>query len=381
MCAKKQADSQHKKLNNLTAEYCNEEKGMFYKNGTDNLKHIGFLSLKIALENYFSTYKSMKNYLIDCNRFGIRINKFDNLKYTNEYCKSCSETIIHFQHFFELILKDILEKESPLLSVKANTDNIIFHKLIKGEIIEDNEFDKMYSIEFSEALDRFFDLLNSERIKDKEKYSSFKGKKEILKTLNVLRNRTWHKGMFLLKYNALDEFIGEYILPLVKSILSIIDYSNYTEIFMFEDNNYININIIDEIIEENKKNNIDSGKIAFLKEMGRASYFLKNRSEAFFDYSSLINEQGSCGFILNIKTCPVCGKETLLLRCDYESDIEELWGDTGNYQVGEVHYKYESDVSCVNCSFNLNKYVKNLDKYDFAFNDFWNDYDFIEDEI
>lgn len=367
-----------KKINGLTTEFCTDKKSMFYKGGEDGLKHIGFLSLKVALENYFSTYSAIRDSLIENCSYGIRINELESIEYTNEYCKVCSETIIHFQHFFELIIKDILENDNPLLAVNANKNNIIFHKLIKGELINDNEWDKLYSIEFNEALERFYDLLENERIKDKEKYSFFKDKKGILKALNVFRNRTWHKGMFLLRYGALDEFVGKYILPLVKDIVNISDYSTYKDAFMFKDN-YIHVNIIDELIKENRMTDVDSGKIAFLKEMGRASYILTNRTENFYDYSSIINEQGECGFILGIQTCPVCGKETLLLRCEWDSDTEELCGDTGNYSSYSGYSRYENDVTCMNCSFSLNKYVQNLNAYGFSFNDFWRDYEIIDD--
>lgn len=361
---------------NLTASYSCNDKSMYYEDEDNGLKHIGFLSLKVALENYFNTYSSIKDRLVNNESYGFTITECKDIQYNNQYCKACSETIVHFQHFFELIIKEILEKESPLLAVRANKNNVVFHKLIKGEKIVKSDYDKLYSIEFSEALDTINDLLKEKRID--EKFIFFKDKRDILVTLNNFRNRTWHRGMFLLRYDALDEFVGKYLLPLVRDIIDKPEYSKYKDIFMFDSKNYINIEIINELIEENKLSRVDSGKIALLKEMGRASYILKDRYDSVGSYESIIEEEGKWGFILNVQKCPVCGKPSLVLRCDNSEDVEELFGDTGNYMSGKVQTKFESDVKCMNCSFQVNKYVENLRLYNIPFEDFWRDYNILD---
>ena len=189
----------------------------------------------------------------------------------------------------------------------------------------------------------------------------------------------WHRGMFLLRYDALDEFVGKYILPLVKEIIDIPEYEKYRDIVMFKNKNEMDIDIFAELLEANKSDDINSGKIAFLKEIGRASYILKGKDENTYDYSSIINEQGEAGMVLEIQKCPVCGMESLLLRCDFETDLEELCGDAGGYQCKEVVYRFESDIKCVNCSFQLNKFVGNLKDYGLHFNDFWKDYNILDD--
>ena len=42
--------------------------------------------------------------------------------------------------------------------------------------------------------------------------------------------------------------------------------------------------------------------------------------------------------------------------------------------------KYESDVKCINCTFQLNKYVENLKSYGYSFEDFWDSYDIFDEE-
>ncbi|MDD1416823.1 hypothetical protein MEN41_20020 [Dolichospermum sp. ST_con] len=34
--------------------------------------------------------------------------------------------------------------------------------------------------------------------------------KEMLETLNALRNKVWHRGLYILNYEALDELVGKY---------------------------------------------------------------------------------------------------------------------------------------------------------------------------
>lgn len=377
--------------NNLANQYMNGQKHVFFKEEKSDLKHIGFLSLKIALKSYFSTYLAVKDNLITHpNSYSFILNDLENLEYNNKYYEASSETIIHFQHFFELVIKDILGKESPLLAVKANTNSIIFHKLINKEEITSDEADKLYSIEFSEAIKCFFELLENDRLKCMSKYNFFKDEKingvkarDILETLNLFRNRTWHKGMFILKYNALDEFVGKYILPLVKKILGISDYSKYAEKYMFYKEascsymNIMNLNVFDKIVEENKLSNSNSGKIAFLKEVGRTFYYLKDRGENNYKYDSIINEQGENGLIIDIKKCPVCGLNTLIHRYDY---MEEEEYDVPYGVDPKRISKYESDVKCINCTFQLNKYVENLKSYGYSFEDFWDSYDIFDEE-
>lgn len=76
------------------------------------------ISLRTAIRAYFSTFKSTRHY------FNVLINPDANSKeeqkeidwqYNTDYIEQYAETIVHFQHFIELVCKEILRKEHELL--------------------------------------------------------------------------------------------------------------------------------------------------------------------------------------------------------------------------------------------------------------------------
>lgn len=248
-------------------EYFSKEHNSFKVDDTNSeLKNVSMYSLKIALNSYFKTYLSMMDSFEFDNRFDERY-----IKYEKEYIEVYIETIVHFQHFFELIIKDILEKENILLSVRVTNEPVILHKLINNEPINQKEYEKIYSIEFSDALKSICKLLDAGRI-NKNKYSFIKDHKSTLEYINTLRNRIWHKGKFILTYRALDELVCRYILPIVKEVVSLEEYGNHEVVWSPKELVGININIIDEMILEMNKKSYDLSKLSFLKEAGRACY-------------------------------------------------------------------------------------------------------------
>lgn len=374
---------------NLIKKYSEEDKCMYYSNNHNDLKNIGFLSLKIALENYFYTYYSIKGELVDYYENGVvSIKNFDKIKYTDKYYECCFESIVHFQHFFELIIKDILEKENPLLAVRANQNHIIFHKLLKGEDICDSDMDNLYSIEFSEALERITKLLSNNRIDNRFKF--IKDYNNVLKALNTFRNRTWHRGMFSLKYDSFDEFVGRYILPLVIEIISLEEYLDYEYMWKYSEN-YIGVDIIDEIVREWKNSAINYTKLAFLKELGRSAYIKKDKilkmrsNKEIENIISYMREDEDINIIRSVLSsdsemiimkCPSCGNHSLIVTLNVGEHIDELCG-SGGWQMSRSYYGYEDTVECINCTFEVNKYVGNLNDYEINFDNFWSEYKII----
>lgn len=128
------------------------------------LADFAMLSLNIALKAFFSTYNNMK--------YGIHY--FDGATHPDQdtidfnhplsYCRACAESIVHFQHFAELVCKEFLRKDHPLLAVDALSKHVIFHKLLKGERVTSEEHEGLKSIEFSEALERVSKLISEGRI-------------------------------------------------------------------------------------------------------------------------------------------------------------------------------------------------------------------------
>jgi hypothetical protein len=78
----------------------------------ENELDIAFISLRLALKAYFSTYRDLKLNLSSLNSNIFNIEDVDK-NYSLSYYESCTETIVHFQHFFELACKHILKMNTP----------------------------------------------------------------------------------------------------------------------------------------------------------------------------------------------------------------------------------------------------------------------------
>ena len=80
--------------------------------------------------------------------------------------------------------------------------------------------------------------------------------KQWLEKINSLRNRISHRGAFVLRYNALNELFGKYILPFVIKVTSL---PQYNSIMMWKLNMCNDeIHPIEDIINEYTKKNIQN---------------------------------------------------------------------------------------------------------------------------
>ena len=114
-----------------------------------------YVSLKSAIQSYFDTYRALSFVKSVVDFSTIRtlsqsgISEYEISEYKNDYFTS----ITHFQHFFELILKDSLERIDPLLAKKMDEKGIVdIYCKLNGTTNPDSE--KIQSIEFSDALKR-----------------------------------------------------------------------------------------------------------------------------------------------------------------------------------------------------------------------------------
>jgi len=99
-----------------------------------------------------------------------------------------------------------------------------------------------------------------------------------LRSVNTLRNRIAHRGIFILRYQALDFLFGKYVFPFLKKILFIEgNEKRYSHLQIH--NQLGNIDIIDNIISHFEIESYSITKISLLKELGRACFEnpLKNK--------------------------------------------------------------------------------------------------------
>jgi hypothetical protein len=92
-------------------------------------------------------------------------------------------------------LQTYFKNEHPLLADVASKKAVVLSKLLKGEILNEIEDNSLQSIEFSEAISRLLELIKNESINDFKLLNFILSGEEVLRTVNSLRNRIWHRGL------------------------------------------------------------------------------------------------------------------------------------------------------------------------------------------
>lgn len=350
--------------------------GFSFGFGRASITELALLSLRTALQAFSKTYQDMRwNLDLLKDPGDLEQKQIDSL-YDMDYITNYTETIIHLQHFAELVCKDILRSIHPLLSIDASPKPSIYHKLLFGESVSQSDWEGLKSIEFSETLKRIKSLIAAGKL---PKESNFIAEYDlVLGKLNELRNRTWHRGTYILRYQALDVFVVKYVLPFVVSVIALPQYENKDRLWIHKKLS-CNINPITALLDSRLNANYDLGRVAFFKEMLRASYQnpLIPVPEKGFGRSSIIEHNTktrqhteelakarySLGDVHSIRKCPVCGVQALLLyiTTEMEGDAlepERIWSST-------------SSVECLCCSFAIGNELKNPQEYGVNQDDYW----------
>lgn len=341
---------------------------------------LALISLKIALESYYSTYQAFK-YRLHIFQNPTSPNIDIEFNHSNEYCERSADCIVHFQHFAELACKSLLRNDHPLLADIASGKPEIVHKLLHGQPLTSKEEGGVQSIEFSEALKRLCCLVKNQTLKDHADANFILRHEQCLEQLNKLRNRVWHRGIFILKYTALDEFIGGHVLPFVLDVLKHPSYASH-DYLSIPAPPVCAVDPIIAIVDHFKNETYDIGKVALLKELGRASYNdplsghrkqdekVKNWFRVFNSQkrmraekiAKLLAQQGD-----EVKSCPVCGVQSLVV---YE-EIESF--PTSENEETEETFAYTHTATCENCGLDLHASdIKNASDYGItAVEDYW----------
>ncbi len=348
--------------------------GFLLKNAHGKLVNSAIISLKSALRAYFSTYGSMKYslHLFDDNSSSSRATLEQS--HSSTYIELVTETIIHFHHFAELILKDMLSAEHPVLALKTEQKHSTLHRLIMKEDIPDAELGEMHTLTFANSMARLCALINDNRISNSD-HHFITHEKSWLKPLNELRNKLIHSGTFVLKYDALDKIVGGYILPFVKRVTDLSEYSDLDQYWKYQSLD-CKLDPIDLILHEFTGDSYDIGKIALLKELGRAAYL--NPLEERSAWNARFNEEIKNRALRSAKAelgepnrnsvlkCPVCGIISLVVFDDIE-----LEGEDPNTGVFDKAWLYTWQVKCMCCSYEVNHHLKNPKDYGLDLDNYW----------
>ena len=342
------------------------------KDGTDledrncNVGGFALHSLKLGIRAYFSTYKEV--------RCGIHIfhnnsdNKIKDLNTSDEFFECSAETILHFHHFVELIFKDILRSIHPLMADGVSNDPVVLKKILEKKPLSDSEKARLKSIGFREALKRLVILIKKREIENYGYYQFIvENENKMLERLNFLRNRIWHRGKFILRYDSLDKFVCQYFLPFLREILELDKYRGYEINWKYKPLK-IEFDPLDFLYSE--RDNYDVGKFSLAKELGRAAY--ENQLDDDKSFGNFYNEdlkqksertaETEVMNVSRIEECPVCGVKSLIV---YE-DID-IHGENTDSQVLRSTYK----VKCTCCTFEIYDELKNIKNYGIPITDYW----------
>jgi transcription elongation factor Elf1 len=346
--------------------------------GASNI-NLALISLRIALKAYFATYKS----------FSYRIRTLDSLygstdeeiifNHRSAYCEAYAECIVHFQHFAELTCKSFLRSDHQLLADSVIRAPELLHKLVHKKKLTFEEEQKLFSAEFGESLNRLKDLVKAGQLKGSKKLGFILDYHDALVQLNNLRNRVWHRGLYVLKYTSLDEFVGRYLLPYVVATLKHPMYKG-EEINWKYKSLACGIDPIKEIIKHFASETYDIGKVAFLKELGRSAYenrlppVAKSKTKAKdkvakkFAFDLMFGERkkaraeriaaSEAALDYNhVTDCPTCGAKSLVVHAETDFDYDEVTDEPINYR------RYTHEVHCENCTFTLEDAIANASAY------------------
>jgi hypothetical protein len=185
-----------------------------------------------------------------------------------------------------------------------------------------------------------------------------------------------HKGVYVLSYKSLDYLFSKYALPFLKKVTALEPYQDYK--LWQHTKPMISIDLIEELIKCTSSNKYYIYKLAFLKEIGRASY-----ENPVTSHSDLVNGKISAWDKQTIKQaeniakiiseteyageaeiCPVCGVKSFV---PFNDTIDAIDDEGEVTDVCEIIYKYK----CYCCSFELLSEIKDLDKMGLPIKNYW----------
>lgn len=346
-----------------------EESGFRYGDVGQYTFGSAFISLRIAIRSWFCTYSPERypGYKVTWKEGRESASQVE----SSEYSELAVQTIIHAHHFCELIIKDILRRKHPLLADATNNQDVVLFRLLMGEGLSDEDSSTLNSIGFSEAKKRLMNLSKENLFCDEDAAQVLSANSKLLDTLNNLRNRMMHRGLYVLKREALDHLMAEYFLPMVVELTQCESYKGLEAHWKYS-SLFCELDPIGSLIDEFKSGSQAAVKVSFLKELGRAAYFspmhvpLKERETSIFkgQVGQYLDDRNLYDWMngrSKLKQCPVCGLNSIELEIEHD-DCED---DEKGLKINEM---WVSDVLCKCCGFHVNESIGNPE--DFKMNGF-----------
>lgn len=368
------------KLKNLAKR--NEVSLQNSRYGRRNFEHY-YGSLRHALGFYFNTFhtnnSSYDSYAEGLAKRNVRFIKYQLLDEDNTVL-----SIITFERFFELFLKDLLRKTDRRMTYRhrlprsGNQAQLLIQKIRNDSFKPLRTPNGFQLVPFRECIDRFYDLVELHKSKYNDpivrkfrkillQYPFLDSEecKASLKLLNSQRDEILHKGNKLANLWFLDYMISQRLIPLVKQITDIEGEKLGDSTFYFTTQTGVNVlKALSDIKFEFKE--LENPKLknrmfhyllymGHLKEMGRANmnmnlFAREGRSAYEYNYRDFFGrgkrfaeaERRHPDFEC-ILDCPCCGEKSMVR---YKITMRDI------FEKGVKHFEI-TWVKCYTCDYHI----------------------------
>jgi hypothetical protein len=376
-------------------------------NGSKSSPDHYYESLRNAFGFYFNTFQKINSsYDFYINSTSTAKKEYlDILERQHLDIENSVLTIVSFERFFELFLKNLLKKTNRKLiyqEAHKSKSNISYKKSRNTwkliDKIQSNEFIPHkppagripYTIAFRETIERFFELINYTKDASKTNNAIVKKFKKVvapfaffdnsncqstLEFINWYRDRILHNGNKLPRLRFLDYIITQRIIPLSIDILNA--EPNMPSDWLFFTKSISGIEILTEmnklkftpINTKNNKQIINTFNtllyLGHLKEIGRANMNMNlavrsNRSAYEYNYYEVKGrgirfaqaEKDNHPNAKDIRKCPCCNENSLVLYIIYGQDQPIINNE-------DIEW-----ITCYTCNYHLRYNVFDLHYFD-----------------
>ncbi|MES0491643.1 MAG: hypothetical protein ABUK01_16725 [Leptospirales bacterium] len=158
----------------------------------DSFKSNALISLKTALVSYMeATHETFGS------RYEEASDEYHMIDINLQFLKGYTETIIHFHHFIELSLKEILRGENEVFTVDFKNPKVAFSDIIEMTYSDKDSIYREQTVTFIEAWSRIKILINHGKLSEYKDIMD--GWSPAIHFLNKLRNSIWHRGTLVME--------------------------------------------------------------------------------------------------------------------------------------------------------------------------------------
>jgi hypothetical protein len=299
-----------------------------------DVSRLSLLSLRISLQAFTATAKSLSTmaYRVMEGESGT----YDE-EYPGDYIKNSVEAIIHLQHFLELVVKDLLRRVHHALPYDVSSDSVVLIKLVNNQPLTDEEEAEAKTVTFTDAYTRLTELLKAGNPEISPLYNFLGSFNPWITGINHLRNRILHRGVFVLRHEALDKLFGQFVFPFLKQLFATPQYMRHANRWSYEPLE-CGIDPVTELEKLSTSDRYNPGKAILYKLLLSAAYNNPIRTpkplglleipEEVDKFKYWLNRKAVesatekadaaliAGGVSDIRECPVCGVTSLLVYHD-----------------------------------------------------------------